>query len=126
MPATANAPAPQGVKIPTAEDVIETVRAALGPLCRVVMVVSGVVDGEVSGVVIGDTQDDDYISSQELAAGVVYIVVGVGKLASTQPADPAPTTTKSNSSNAVSPHPCPRSRRDAPEQPRFARSIRPR
>lgn len=86
MPTTANVPAPLGVKIPTAEDVIETVRAALGPLCRVVMVVSGVVDGEVSGVVIGDTQDDDYISSQELAAGVVYIVVGVGKLATVQPA----------------------------------------
>ena len=86
MPTTANVPAPQGVKIPTVEDAIETIRAALGPLCRVVMVVSGVIDGEVSGVVMGDTQDDDYISSQELAAGVVYIVVGVGKLATAQPA----------------------------------------
>ena len=86
MPTPANVPAPQGVKIPTVEDTIETIRAALGPLCRVVMVVSGVIDGEVSGVVMGDTQDDDYISSQELAAGVVYIVVGVGKLATAQPA----------------------------------------
>jgi hypothetical protein len=33
---------------------------------------------------MGDTQDDDYVSSQELAAGVVYIVVGVGKMPTTQ------------------------------------------
>lgn len=86
MPTTVSVPAPQGVKIPTAEEAIAAIRAALGSACRVVMVVSGVVDGEVSGVVMGDTQDDDYISSQELAAGVVYIVVGVGKLTTAQPA----------------------------------------
>jgi hypothetical protein len=50
------------------------------------MVVSGVVDGEVSGVVMGDTPDDDYIASQELAAGVVYLIVGVGKIPTAQPA----------------------------------------
>jgi len=50
------------------------------------MVVSGVVDGEVSGVVMGDTPDEDYIAAQELAAGVVYLVVGVGKLPTAQPA----------------------------------------
>ena len=81
----ANAPAPPGANIVTAETAIEAIRAALGSACRVVMVVSGVVDGEVSGVVIGDTQDDDYVSSQELAAGVVYIVVGVGKMPTVQP-----------------------------------------
>ena len=43
------------------------------------------VDGEVSGVVISDTPDDDYISAQELAAGVVYLVVGIGKLPTAQP-----------------------------------------
>ena len=86
MPTTASVPAPQGAKIPTADDAIAAIRAALGSACRAVMVVSGVVDGEVSGVVMGDAPDDDYISSQELAAGVVYIVVGVGKLATAQPA----------------------------------------
>ena len=81
----ANAPAPPGANIVTAETAIEAIRVALGSACRVVMVVSGVVDGEVSGVVMGDTQDDDYVSSQELAAGVVYIVVGVGKMPTVQP-----------------------------------------
>ena len=81
----ANVPAPPGANIVTAETAIEAIRVALGSACRVVMVVSGVVDGEVSGVVMGDTQDDDYVSSQELAAGVVYIVVGVGKMPTVQP-----------------------------------------
>jgi hypothetical protein len=76
----ANAHALQGANIVTAEAAIEVIRAGLGSACRVVMVVSGVVDGEVSGVVMGDTQDDDYVSSQELAAGVVYI----GKMPTTQ------------------------------------------
>jgi hypothetical protein len=82
----ANVPAPPGANIATAEDAIKAIRATLGSVCRVVMVISEVVDGEVSGVVMGDTQDDDYVSSQELAAGVVYIVVGVGKLPTAQPA----------------------------------------
>ena len=81
----ANVPAPPVANIVTAETAIEAIRVALGSACRVVMVVSGVVDGEVSGVVMGDTQDDDYVSSQELAAGVVYIVVGVGKMPTVQP-----------------------------------------
>ena len=81
----ANAPAPPGANIVTAETAIEAIRLALGSACRVGMVVSGVVDGELSGVVMGDTQDDDYVSSQELAAGVVYIVVGVGKMPTVQP-----------------------------------------
>jgi hypothetical protein len=50
------------------------------------MIVSGVVDGEVSGVVLNDNPDDDYIDSQELAAGVVYLVVGVGKKPTEHPA----------------------------------------
>ena len=86
MPNNENAPAPPGARITTAEDAIEAVRAALGDAARVVMVVSGVVDGEVSGVVMGDTPDEDYIAAQELAAGVVYLVVGVGKLPTAQPA----------------------------------------
>ena len=81
----ANVPAPPGANIVTAETAIEAIRVALGSACRVVMVVSGVVDGEVSGVVMGDTQDDDYVSSQELAAGVVYLIVGVGKVPTVQP-----------------------------------------
>jgi hypothetical protein len=81
----ANAHALQGANIVTAEAAIEVIRAGLGSACRVVMVVSGVVDGEVSGVVMGDTPDDDYISSQELAAGVVYLIVGVGKVPTVQP-----------------------------------------
>ena len=86
MPNNENAPAPPGARIATAEDAIEAVRAARGDAARVVMVVSGVVDGEVSGVVMGDTPDEDYIAAQELAAGVVYLVVGVGKLPTAQPA----------------------------------------
>jgi len=86
MPNNENAPAPPGARIATAEDAIEAVRAALGDAARVVMVVSGVVDGEVSGVVMGDTPDEDYIAAQELAAGGVYLVVGVGKLPTAQPA----------------------------------------
>ena len=81
----ATVPAPQGANIGTAETAAEVIRAALGSACRVIMVVSGVVDGEVSGVVMGDTPDDDYISSQELAAGVVYLIVGVGKVPTVQP-----------------------------------------
>ena len=86
MPNNEIAPALPGASIATTEDAIEAIRAALGDVCRVVMVVSGVVDGEVSGVVMGDTPDDDYIAAQELAAGVVYLVIGVGKMPTTQPA----------------------------------------
>ncbi len=86
MPTNEIVPAPPGASIATTEDAIEAIRAALGETCRVVMVVSGVVDGEVSGVVIGDTPDDDYIAAQELAAGVVYLIVGVGKMPTAQPA----------------------------------------
>lgn len=62
------------------ETVVGKIRYVLGDLCRSVMVVSRIVDGEIAGVVIGDTPDDDYISSQELADGAVYILVGVGKI----------------------------------------------
>jgi hypothetical protein len=86
MPNNEIVPALPGASIATTEDVIEAIRAALGDVCRVVMVVSGVVDGEVSGVVMGDAPDDDYIAAQELAAGVVYLVIGVGKMPTTQPA----------------------------------------
>jgi hypothetical protein len=86
MPITETAHAPQGVEIATAEDAIAAIRAALGDTCKVIMIVSGVVDGEVSGVVLNDNPDDDYIDSQELAAGVVYLVVGVGKKPTEHPA----------------------------------------
>lgn len=87
MPQEEIAPAQHGANIATTEDAIKTIRAALGETCRVLMVVSGVVDGEVSGVVIPDDDpDNDYIAAQELADGVVYLVVGVGKLPTEQAA----------------------------------------
>jgi len=85
MPTDEIAPTPQGARIATAEDAIAAIRAALGDTCRVVMVVSEVADGEVSGVVMGSTSDDDYIAAQELADGVVYLIVGIGRLPTAQP-----------------------------------------
>lgn len=86
MPHEEIAVAPPAAAIATAEEAIAAVRAALGPACRAVMVVSGVVDGEVSGVVIpDDNPKNDYIAGQELADGVVYLVIGLGKLPTVAP-----------------------------------------
>lgn len=80
-----NAPARPASEIASVEAAVEIIRAVLGDLCRVVMVASGVVDGEISGVVLGeDEADGDYISSQELADGSAYIVIGLGKLPTEQ------------------------------------------
>lgn len=86
MPNEEIAPAPPAPEIASVEAAIDKIRATLGDLCKVVMVASGVVDGELSGVVIGDTPEDDYISSQELADGTVYIIIGLGKAPTALPA----------------------------------------
>lgn len=71
--------------VPAAEHdlqaVVQTIAAALPGVVQSVMVVADVLDGNVSGVVLDpDEPGGGYVSEQELAPGVVYLILGVGKL----------------------------------------------
>lgn len=79
----------QRANVEKVEEAVALVRQALGASASSIMVVSGVVDGEVSGVVLDD-DGDDYVSSQELADGAIYLVVGLGNLATDREPGVAP------------------------------------
>ncbi len=64
--------------VASVEEAIDVVRAALGDTVTSIMIATSVVDGELSGVVLGE--DEDYISGEELVDGVTYILVGLGRL----------------------------------------------
>lgn len=69
------------------DSILTSIKAALPGVVQSVIVVSaGVVDGEVSGVVLDDTEPGGgYISSQELATGCTYILLGVGNVPTPDP-----------------------------------------
>lgn len=61
--------------------VVQVIAAALPGVVQSVMAVADVLDGNVSGVVLDpDEPGGGYVSEQELAPGVVYLILGVGKL----------------------------------------------
>lgn len=63
------------------EGVVRAILAAAPGVVQSIMVVADVLDGNISGVVLDPTEPGGgYISEQELAPGVTYIVLGVGKL----------------------------------------------
>lgn len=63
------------------EGVVRAVTAAVPGVVQSVMVVADVLDGNISGVVLDPEEPGGgYIAEQELAPGVVYLVLGVGKL----------------------------------------------
>lgn len=64
--------------VASVEEAIDVVRTALGDTVTSIMIATSVVDGELSGVVLGE--DEDYISGEELVDGVTYILVGLGRL----------------------------------------------
>lgn len=63
------------------QEVVQTIAAAVPGVVQSIMVVADVLDGNVSGVVLDpDEPGGGYVSEQELAPGVVYLILGVGKL----------------------------------------------
>lgn len=57
-------------------DVINAIKAATGNTLISAMLMSGTVDGELSGVVFAE-DGDDYIDAQELAPRGVYLLLGL-------------------------------------------------
>ena len=61
--------------------VVQAIAAAIPGVVQSIMVVIDVLDGNVSGVVLdADEPGGGYVAEQELAQGVTYILLGVGKL----------------------------------------------
>lgn len=82
MSTNANSP---NTSAPAAErdlaGVVQTITAAVPGVVQSVMVIANVLDANVSGVVLDlDEPGGGYVSEQELAPGVVYLILGVGKL----------------------------------------------
>lgn len=62
------------------EGVVKAIAAAVPGVVQSVMVVADVLDGNVSGVVLDPEEPGGgYVDEQELAPGVVYLILGVGK-----------------------------------------------
>lgn len=85
MSSNANEP---NVSAPVADDaadlqeLIHTIAAAAGPnVVKSAMIATDLYDPQISGVVFdADEPGGGYVAAQELAQGVTYIVLGVGKL----------------------------------------------
>jgi hypothetical protein len=75
---SASAPVAEGVEI---EQVIRALSAAAGPgVIQSAMVAAGLFDPQLSGVVLDPSEPGGgYLAEMELAQGVTYLVLGVGK-----------------------------------------------
>lgn len=63
------------------QEVVQTIAAAVPGVVQSLMIVADVLDGSISGVVLDLMEPGGgYVSEQELAPGVVYLVLGVGKV----------------------------------------------
>ena len=61
--------------------VLQAIATAVPGVVASIMVINDVLDGNISGVVLDpDEPGGGYVAEQELAPGVVYLVLGVGKL----------------------------------------------
>lgn len=61
--------------------VVDVLRTAAPGVVKSIMIVADVLDGVVSGVVLDDAEPGGgYVAEQELAQGVTYLILGVGKL----------------------------------------------
>ncbi len=85
MSTSANKPEPSAPAAVEAEHellgVVRAMSAAAPGVVQSIILVTDVLDGQVSGVVLDATEPGGgYVAEQELAPGVAYIVLGVGKL----------------------------------------------
>ena len=85
MSTSANKPEPSAPAAAEAESgvlgVVRAMCAAAPGVVQSIMLIHDVLDGQVSGVVLDPSEPGGgYISEQELAPDVTYIVLGVGKL----------------------------------------------
>ena len=75
---SASAPVSEGVDI---QEVIRAIIDAAGPgVIKSAMIAAGLFDPQLSGVVLDPTEPEGgYLVEQELAQGVTYVLLGVGK-----------------------------------------------
>lgn len=77
----ASAPAIDQADTADLQGVVQAITAAVPGVVQSLMVIVNVHDGNVSGVVLDpDEPGGGYVAEQELAPGVAYLVVGVGRL----------------------------------------------
>lgn len=78
---SASAPDTDTAAVPDLEGVVRAILAAAPGVVQSIMVVRDVLDGSISGVVLDPAEPGGgYVDEQELAPGVVYLILGVGKV----------------------------------------------